>query len=965
MRFILSGARCLSVLLLCVQAGSPAQTRSPRRPVSSRVNNIQLLTPTSGQTVSGTLQLSISGDLSNVARVYYKMGDYLFASSSQSPFNLSWNSALASDGNLQIETIAYDSLGNILADSFTPVVLSNYGTKAEVLNGGLTGPLTGTASVNLHAFDPLHSPAYWTSAIDGEILPVIYTDQAAKNDQTQTQKIDTTIYPNGTHEFYFAFHSNDFNNPNPVAGNENYRGAVMQKIDTENGRTFMEVSAAYLHVYTPVGGSLALGCSRAYTNGDHDACLSPQWVPADPTVASVDSTGKLNALKEGYTDIALTEGGKTMLVHAWVKNDPGLPHFTTNGGMSTAYVPGQSTFIVAPYLLGPNYVSADSNLLTEVRRAGINTLTTGIYINPVDLTTSYSTWLSGYNATVTPNLQYAAANGFRVLGTGDNIARNIGAEAYRTLNWPQAKQAVQYAVQTFAQSGTAVSIEMIDEAGFLWGPSPMPPGLLGQANSMQSIACAGTSCLVTWPNLADNSYHDSISNGLTFTITGNPALNNPLGSTYTVQNATANTFTFALSPATPVNATFTQQTNPTTEFEWFARAGTCGTPCAPPMLNSSLATITSWIKSAVPNIFVSYPPGGIVLTPAQRNWIGQGSLSDYASQYWDTGQQRPTYIFGKGIRESSYWMLNSYYNRQPYMQLNRPQLMLIGLSDTAYLKNSPSGTAGYNPPVDQFMNPGVVPKSVGSTMFAAACAGASGLRLYQFEDSDDYQASLTSGPGGAYQSGAAPFYGATNLWRSMGYAAALMTKVLQPYLLSPPATSPALGRNIITGVRKAAAGNMLIVVNAWDGDRMLNIDFTPYKSGFGSTRYRVNDTSLKTALLPDENGETITLASGETAVYIFPNTNGPTGLDSVSFLPIAPVGNLKLSVTYGYLYSQNITAFGDSFNCTNGCSLPVDRRLGDVFFQYTFQGPSTQPARTSGVQTLGSSNIIHIDPPTR
>jgi hypothetical protein len=911
------------------------------------------------------MQLTVAGDLSNVAWVRYKIGNYVIAYSAQSPFNVSWNSALAADGNIQIETIAADLLGNTISDTITPIVFSNYGNKAELLNGGFPAKISGTATITLHAYDSLHSPAYWTSAIDGESLAVIYTDQAAKNDQTRTQTIDTTLYPNGLHEFHFAFHTNDYNNPNPPPGNENFRGMIMQSIDTENGRTFMEVIATYLHVYTPVGGSVALGCSRAYTNGDRDACLAPAWVPSDASVASVDGTGKLIGLKEGFTDVTLTEGGKTSLIHVWVKNDPGLPHFTTNGGMSTAYVPGQSTFMVAPYDLGPNYVANDANLLAEVRRAGINTLTTGIYLNPSDLTTTFSDWLSGFNSIILPNLQFAAANGFRVLGTGDNIARNIGAEAFRTLNWPQGKQAVQYAIQAFSQSGTAISLEMIDEAGFFWGPNPTPPGLLGAANSMQSIDCQGATCTVTWPNLADNSFHDSISTGLTFSITGNPVLNTPTGTTYTVQNATANSFTF--TPAVPVTGTFTPQSNPATEFEWFARANTCPSgPCAPPMLNSSLATITSWVKSAAtPSIPVSYPPGGIVLTTGQRNWMGQGSLSDYASQYWDTGQQRPTYIFGKGIRESNYWMLNSFYARQPFMQLNRPQYMLIGLSDTAYLKNSPKGTDGYNPPVDQFLNPGVVPRSVGSTMFAAAAAGASGLRLYQFEDIDAYNSEVNSGPGSGIQVGAAPFYGATRLWRAMGYAGALMTKVLQPYLLSTPASSPAMGRNIITGVRKASSGTMLIVVNGWDGSRTLNIDFTPYNSGFGATRYLVNDTWLKTALLPDKPGEAVTLNPGETAVYIFPNSNASTGLDQVAFMPVPSAGNWKMSVTYGYLYQQNVAAFGDTYECTSGCVLPVDRRLGDIYFQYTFLDPATGASRTSSLQSMGTSNSISVSGPPR
>jgi hypothetical protein len=905
------------------------------------------------------MQLSVAGDLTQVASVQYRIGGYLLAASTQQPYSVSWNSALAADGNVKVEAIAYDAFGNVVADVFTSVVLSNYGGKAEVLNGGLPAKVSGALSLALHAFDPVHDPAYWTTFIDGDGLTPSYTDHAGLHDNSISQTIDTTAYPNGNREFYFTFHSNDYNHPNPAPGNLNYRGMVMQYIDFENGRTFMEVIAKYLHVYEPVGGALALGCSRAYTNGDRDACLAPQWVPNDPTVASVDGAGNLTALKEGYTDVVLTEGGKSTTIHVWIRNDPGLPHFTANGAISTAYIPGKSTFVIAPFSLAPSYTSSDPNLTAEARRAGVNTLTTGMYINPTDLTTSFASWQSAFSAIVAPGLQWAAANNFRVIGTGDNIARNIGAEAWRTMNWPPAKQAVQYAFQQFAGSGTAVSVEMIDEAAFLWGPSPNPPGLLGAPNSMQSIFCFTFICTVTWPNLADNSFHDSIGNGLTFSITGNPALNTPRGSTYTVQNATANTFTFNIP--TIVTGNFTQQSSPGTEFEWFARANTCsGVPCNPPVLDNTLSTITSWIRTASPTAAISFPAGGIVLPPAQRNWIGQGSLSDYASHYWDTGQLRPTYIFGKGIKESGYWMLNDFYSRQPFMQLNRPQLMLISMSDRAYLKNSPAGTAGFNPPVDQLLNAGAIPKTISSTMLAAAAAGCAGLRVYKFETPEDYQLSVSGGAGGVYAQGGAPSYGAVNLWRSMGYAGAVMTNVLQPYLLAPPLNSPALGRQLITGVRKIATGTMLIVVNAWDGSRTVNIDFTPYKSGFGATLYRVTDTNIKTALLGDSPGEIRTLSPGEAAIYIFPNSNAPSGLDQVTFLPVSPAGNSRIAVTVNYLYQQNVTAFGDSYDCTAGCVIPVDRRIGDVFFQYTFLDPASGLVH-SAVRPLGHGNRVGLE----
>jgi hypothetical protein len=943
-----------------LQSGSLAQNDAFRKPVKTSASAVVLQTPAASQTVTGTIQLTLSGNLSSVYHVDYKIGNYRFASSATSPFSVSWNSALASDGNVQIETIAYDPFGNILSDTFTPVVLLNYGDKASV-TGGLPAQASGSLTYALQGYDSVHYPAYWTTFIDGEAQTPLYTDQAAKNQNTVTQTIDTTMYPNGTHEFYFTFHSNDYNNPKPPGGPEDFRGMVAQQINFQNGQTFMDVIANYLHVYTTVGARLALGCTRTYTNGATSACTGPQWVPNDATVVSIDSSGNLTGLAIGYTDVTLTEGGKSTVIHVWVTNNAGLPHFTTNGGLSTTYESGQSTFFVAPFLLDPSHLQADSNLVTEVNRAGINALTTGIYLNPTDLTTTYTAWQSSFTQQILPGLQWAAANGFHVVGTGDNVARNIGQEAYRSINWPPAKQAITYAFQQFAQSGTAISCEMIDEAGLLWGYSPTPPGLLGAANSMQSIACTGSTCTVTWPNLSVANYHDTISNGLTFSISGNTALNSPAGTTYTVQNATASTFTFTPSAKFATATTFTPQSNPTTEFEWFARATTCsGAPCVPMMLDNSLSTLTSWAKGATPTVPISYPPGGIVLPESQRNWLGTGSLSDYASHYWDTGQLRPTYVFGKGVRESNYWMLNAYYIRQPYMQLNRPQIMEIGTSGPSYVKESPAGTGIYNPPLDQLQTTGDIAKSVGSTMFSAVAAGAAGLRPYNFETSDAYTGELNAGPGSGVSLGANPFYGMVNLWQSMAYASALLTKVLQPYVLGVPMNSPALGRNIITGVRKGSTGTMLIVVNGWDGARTLNINFTPYKSGFGAVRYVVSDTGIVVTAEVDAAGESVTLNGGDSLIYIFPNSNASNGLDNVTFLPISPVSGNRLAVTVGYLYSQNLIPFGSAVDCTSGCTIPVDRRIGDVFFQYTFLSTAASSIRRSTVQPLGAENSVKL-----
>ncbi len=262
--------------------------------------------------------------------------------------------------------------------------------------------------------------------------------------------------------------------------------------------------------------------------------------------------------------------------------------------------------------------------------------------------------------------------------------------------------------------------------------------------------------------------------------------------------------------------------------------------------------------------------------------------------------------------------------------------MLQGMSGMNYTKNSPAGTDGFNPPVDEIQHVGIVPQAVTSGMMTAAAAGNVGLRLYQFATYYDHDAAVKQGPGGGgIQTGAGPFYGEVKNWQAMAYGANLLTKVLQPYLLATPKNSPAYGHTLVTAVREAAAGRMLMIVNASDGPRQLAVDFTPYKYGFGSVRYRVNDTGIRTLSQPDQDGETITLDAGETVAYLFSNTETNFGV-AIPYLP--RIAGIRTILRYGYIYSGNVEAFGEPVECTGGCVITVDPKIGDVFYQLSLAG---------------------------
>jgi hypothetical protein len=217
-------------------------------------------------------------------------------------------------------------------------------------------------------------------------------------------------------------------------------------------------------------------------------------------------------------------------------NSFNISHFSGSGQMLTTYQPGTSIFPVAPFVLQPLDVSSNPALFTEVKRAGINTLFSGFYMNPRSTTTSYSAWESTYDQIYGGYWKWAAANGFHLYTMGDEICRGIGAEGWWTLNWPSGQQAVQHAMASLASSGVAIGTDIIDEGSMMWGATPTPFRRIGETNMFTSVVCSATTCTVNWPN--NPVKPGRFFAGLQFAFTGsvNPALNTPAGQMFTATN---------------------------------------------------------------------------------------------------------------------------------------------------------------------------------------------------------------------------------------------------------------------------------------------------------------------------------------------------------------------------------------------------------------------------------------------
>jgi hypothetical protein len=176
-----------------------------------------------------------------------------------------------------------------------------------------------------------------------------------------------------------------------------------------------------------------------------------------------------------------------------------------------------------------------------------------------------------------------------------------------------------------------------------------------------------------------------------------------------------------------------------------------------------------------------------------------------------------------------YWMRDLFYNRQPLMVLDRPQLFLDSISSFMYIKKTSSG-AYYTPPADSLEHPGVFGPAITSTIMSAAALGGAGVRLYQFESSGNFASQIKAPPGTTLQTGANP--AASDLivrenWRAMAFAANPLTKTLAPYILGQAITSPAYEKNIVTAARQGPAGRLLMVINGNDWPRTVPIDSPP------------------------------------------------------------------------------------------------------------------------------------------
>ena len=902
-----------------------------------------------GAAVSGVYTFTVDAVTSapTTATVEYKMGSVTLGVATASPFSFSWNTGYGNDGNHALQAIARDASGVIVATGTQIFNIQNHGVSMVINSPDITQPLSGTISVSMLASDTAYYPRIFVLFIDGRHAGYWDTG-SAPNQHTVTASfsLDTRQFSNGTHEL--AIHMTAVKNATGPDVYINYEGDLNRIITINNGHTLQEIMSNALHAYLKPGQTLQLACNHLYTDGVTDACASPTFSSGNPAAATVSAGGVVAAAAKGFTDIAITDSGKTTDVYVWVNGDFNIRHFSQSGQILNSYQPGSSVFPVNLFVLDPSFLQADDSLAAETRRSGINTLGFGFYLNPRSTSVDYSTWLSSQDNQITSRINYAKNNGYYIYATGDDGFRRPGDDAWWTLNWQYGQQASNYAMQTLANSGVAIAVDVVDEASSFWGWYPTNPtkvgeqGLTGQPASFQSISCNGTICTVSWP-----SGHN-FNNGYWVAFRGSihPELNTLPGQPFIVQNATQTSFDFV--PNGPVSGVFTASSDANLEIllfaPWPCNANTTdglNHPCVPFTPNNAVQTYANWIHGVTPRVPISWPALGILPPAAHANWEGQlainQGISDFASHYWDVFDNSRTYPWGAGVEQRVYWMRNAYYSRQPYFSLDRPQVMLVNGSSYAYIKNS-STDAYYNPFTDTLDQPGGMPRVVVGEFMTAVAMGNSAVRQYQFDTATAAERAGYSA-GSYLQTGIRPASGdpnAAQMWKATGYVSNVLTRTLLPYILGQAATSPALGKDIVTAVRQTPSGNMFMVINANDAEKMLTVSLSPYQTGNAITRYTVSDSGIKTSVLANISTDAVTLAPGATAVYLFPSLSSKTYAQNIVFTPTLPPGAVKAYLRYNYIYDQDLDRQTDGMNCTASCSLQLDTALGDIYYQYSY-----------------------------
>ena len=288
--------------------------------------------------------------------------------------------------------------------------------------------------------------------------------------------------------------------------------------------------------------------------------------------------------------------------------------------------------------------------------------------------------------------------------------------------------------------------------------------------------------------------------------------------------------------------------------------------------DSAFTSLMSIINSVPGRPLITWPVISGSDGSTVANWMGDPAYADYTSDYWAL-MDWPAYPTGASLNGFRNSMDPAVFGRLPYVQQNRPTLLLGTMCGPFYTKHV-SGSQ-YQPGRDIPQMPPVPATAVAAQIMYAAEVGAAGIRMYMF-DSQDAKHQRSSAPIGTIdlQTGADPFTVGTDRWAAMSAAFNLISQ-LEPYLLRTPANGLNLGPQFVTAARKGPTATLFMATNFSEAPATLTADVSPYftqpmKSVHLYRLLGQNSTNTDiTSTAGTLNQTRVTFQPGETLVWVF------------------------------------------------------------------------------------------------
>lgn len=289
----------------------------------------------------------------------------------------------------------------------------------------------------------------------------------------------------------------------------------------------------------------------------------------------------------------------------------------------------------------------------------------------------------------------------------------------------------------------------------------------------------------------------------------------------------------------------------------------------PPIPADALGKLVDWIREVPGSPPLTWPVLGLSGPEGAGNWMGNPRYSDYATQYSTWMDWRQAYPWGGSLPQLKGNLDRVMSGRFPWMQPDRPVLMLTGTTGPYYRKLGPG--SDFTPGQDKLLGPGATPVQTTAAAMFGAIAGGAGERAYgaDFFWKPEREHAKPDG-NNELQSGAGPYDSGSDIWHAEAAAWRTLGR-LEPWLLQDQANAIDLGPLFSTGARHCPQGDLLLALNWSEKPQTVTVDLSPYRHGRDAPAIelcRVGSGTYSVFTMPGAASDKVTFRPGETIIWL-------------------------------------------------------------------------------------------------